>query len=268
MSLDYHKDFITWSNNTDDTSKYDTIYYTYDTFTNKINQIYLELENIQEPDENELDPLNYLKYGFYINLKERVDRKENLLSNFKSLDIPTLQMTHIDAKKHHYGAIGCYLSHILCLDKAKENGYDHVLICEDDIQFTNVSVLKQQLRKIIQNVKNWDVIMLASNIIRVEKIGGLKYCARVTTGMCATGYIVKSHYYDKLLCNFHEGVIKLFKNPSMTYRYALDVYWNSLQKRDMWVIPLPLTVSQLSNYSNIENRYVNYDTLMLKNINV
>ena len=268
MSLDYHTDFITWSNNTDDTSNYDTIYYTYDAFTNKINQIYLDLENIQESDENELDPLNYLKYGFYINLKERVDRKENLLLNFKSLDIQTLQMTHIDAKKHHYGAIGCYLSHILCLNKAKENGYDHVLICEDDIQFTNVSVLKQQLRKIIQNVKNWDVIMLASNIIRVEKIGGLKYCARVTTGMCATGYIVKSHYYDKLLCNFHEGVTKLFKNPSLTSRYAVDVYWNSLQKRDMWVIPLPLTVTQLSNYSNIENRYVNYDTLMLKNINV
>jgi GR25 family glycosyltransferase involved in LPS biosynthesis len=177
-----------------------------------------------------------------------------------------LQMTHMNAKKHQYGAIGCYLSHILCLENAKENGHDHILICEDDIQFTNVSILKTQLRKIIQNVKNWDVVMLASNIITVEKVNDLKYCARVTRGMCATGYIVKSHYYDKLLHNFHEGLAKLIKNPSMTYRYAVDVYWNTLQKRDMWVIPLPLTVSQLSNYSNIENRYVNYDTLMLKKI--
>ena len=276
MSLENYKDFITWVNDPDDNQKYDTIYYIYDMDIKMIVPIYLELENIQydqdvtaEPiTENKTDPLDFLKYGFYINLKERVDRKENLISNFKSLDIPTLLMTHIDAKKHHYGAIGCYLSHIHCLHKAKENGYDHVLICEDDIQFTNVTVLKQQLRKIISNIKNWDVIMLASNIIRAEKIANIKYCARVTMGMCATGYIVKSHYYDKLLHNFHEGIQKLFKQPKMTSRYAVDVYWNSLQKNDIWIIPLPLTVTQLSTYSNIENRYVNYDPFMLKRINL
>jgi GR25 family glycosyltransferase involved in LPS biosynthesis len=157
------------------------------------------LENTEQCNESEQDPLDFLKYGFYINLKERFDRKENVLVNFKSLDIPTLEMIHIDAKKHHYGAIGCFLSHIHCLHKAKEIGYDHILICEDDIQFTNVNVLKKQLRKIIQNIKKWDVILLASNIISIEKIMNVKYCARVTRGMCATGYIVKSHYYDKLL---------------------------------------------------------------------
>lgn len=245
----------------DATKNYDTIYYKYDESIKSIVTIYLYLE-----DETEPDPLDYLKYGFYINLRERVDRKENLLSNFKLLDIPTLHMTHIDAKKHHYGAIGCFLSHIYCLQKARENGYDHILICEDDIQFTNVIVLKKQLRKIIQNITNWDVILLASNIINIEKIMNVKYCARVTTGMCATGYIVKSHYYDKLLQNFHEGIKHLFRNPKLTSRYAVDVYWKSLQKKDNWIIPLPLTVTQLSTYSNIENRLVNYDTFMLKQI--
>jgi hypothetical protein len=52
----------------------------------------------------------------------------------------------------------------------------------------------------------------------------------------------------------------------LTSRYAVDVYWKSLQKRDNWIIPLPLTVTQLSTYSNIENRVVNYDTFMLKQI--
>jgi GR25 family glycosyltransferase involved in LPS biosynthesis len=245
----------------DATKNYDTIYYKYDESIKSIVTIYLYLE-----DKSEIDPLDYLKYGFYINLRERVDRKENLLSNFKLLDIPTLHMTHMDAKKHHYGAIGCFLYHIHCLQKAKENGYDHILICEDDIQFTNVTILKKQLRKIIQNIPNWDVILLASNIISIEKIMNIKYCARVTTGMCATGYIVKSHYYDKLLQNFHEGINHLFKNPKLTSRYAVDVYWKSLQKKDNWIIPLPLTVTQLSTYSNIENRFVNYDTFMLKQI--
>jgi len=254
---------ITLEESPDPDKIYDTIYYIYDKTIKSIVSIYLYLEDTQEDDP---DPLDYLKYGFYINLRERVDRKENLISNFKLLDIPTLHMDHIDAKKHHYGAIGCFLSHIHCLRKAKEEGYDHILICEDDIQFTNVNVLKKQLRKIIQNIKKWDVILLASNVISVEKIMNVKYCARVTKGMCATGYIVKSHYYDKLLQNFHEGINHLFRNPKMTSRYAVDVYWKSLQKKDNWIIPLPLTVTQFSTYSNIENRLVNYDTFMLKQI--
>lgn len=267
--MENYNDFIIWVNDPNDKQHYDTIYYTFDSVIKMIIPIYLKLDNNSQPViQDNPDPLDFLKYGFYINLKERVDRKENLIYNFKLLDIPSLHMTHIDATKHHYGAIGCYLSHIHCLHKAKENGYDHVLICEDDIQFTNVSVLKKQLRRIIHNIKKWDVIMLASNIIQVEKITNIKYCARVTMGMCATGYIVKSHYYDKLLDNFYEGIQKLFKYPKMSYRYAVDVYWKSLQKNDNWIIPLPLTVTQLSTYSNIENCYVNYDTFMLKQINL
>jgi hypothetical protein len=242
----------------------DIIYYTYDTSTMTMISSNMYLEYTQEDE----DPLDYLTYGFYINLKERIDRRDNLISNFKLLNIPTLHMTHIDAKKHHYGAIGCFLSHIHCLHKAKENGYDHILICEDDIQFTNVNVLKKQLRKIIQNITNWDVIMLASNVISIEKIINVSYCVRVTTGMCATGYIVKSHYYDTLLQNFHEGINNLIKNPRLTSRYAVDVYWKRLQKKDNWIIPIPLTVTQFSTFSNIENRFVNYDTVMLKNINI
>ena len=244
--------------------QYELIHQGYQLAVKKICDTFARLENIQEFKEVERDPLDFLKYGFYINLNERVDRKENLLNNFKSLDIPTLQMTRIDAVKHQYGAIGCYLSHIICLERAKENGYDHILICEDDIQFTNVPILKTQLRKIIKNIINWDVIMLASNILEIEKHIDFKYFARVTNGYCGTGYIVKSHYYDKLLQNFHEGVQELIKNPTMGNHYALDVYWNPLQRTDMWIIPLPLTVSQLPSYSNIENRYVNYNDVMLK----
>jgi glycosyl transferase family 25 len=268
MSLENYNEFITWVTNPSNGKKYDTTYYIYNIDTKMVTSIYLEIEDdISQPTiEYNPEPLDFVKYGFYINLKERVDRKENLIHNFKLLNIPTLEMTHIDAKKHHYGAIGCYMSHIHCLYKAKENGYDHILICEDDIQFTNIFILKQQLRKIIRNIKNWDVIMLASNVLFAKKIPNINYCARVIKGMCATGYIVNSHYYDKLLNNFNEGIQKLCKQPHLTYRYAVDVFWQSLQKKDNWIIPLPLTVTQLPNYSNIENRYVNYDLVMLKKI--
>ena len=212
------------------------------------------------------DILDYLKYGYYINLKERVDRRQSVIDAFKKLNIPSLNVLRIDARKHNYGAIGCYLSHIYCLYKAREFGYDHILICEDDIQFKNIDVLKTQLRRVLTNIKKWDVIMLASNVLSAEKILGVNYCVRVTNGMAATCYIVKSHYYDTLLNNFREGINHLFKHPELANLYAIDVYWNILQKKDNWIIPLPLSVTQYPNYSNIEKRHVNYDKCMLKKI--
>lgn len=283
---------------------YDVIYYIHDIDKNEIIPFYLKLDEIEEQsivnnipesepesepepepepglydrlvktvvtqitttNDNDNDILDYLKYGYYINLKERVDRKQNVIDTFKKLNIPSLNVLRMDARKHQYGAIGCYLSHIYCLYKAREFGYDHILICEDDVQFKNINVLKIQLRRVLKNIKKWDVIMLASNVLTAEKIVGVNYCVRVTSGMAATCYIVKSHYYDTLLNNFREGINHLFKRPELTSLYAVDVFWNVLQKRDNWIIPLPLSVTQYPNYSNIENRHVNYDKCMLKKI--
>jgi GR25 family glycosyltransferase involved in LPS biosynthesis len=210
--------------------------------------------------------LEYLKHGYYINLKDREDRNRHTLKQFQKLNIPSLNMVRMNAYKHQYGAIGCYLSHLNCLKNAKKNGYDHILICEDDITFANIPILKHQLTKVINQVDDWDVLMIASNIIEIEKIQDVNYYVRVKRGMAGTGYIVKSHYYDKLIDNFTKGIALLSKHPHLTRFYALDVYWFSLQETDKWIIPIPLSVSQYSNFSNIENKVVNYNSCMLKNI--
>ena len=55
----------------------------------------------------------------------------------------------------------------------------------------------------------------------------------------------------------------MIKNP-LNGINAIDVNWIQLQKKDNWFISYPRTVSQLANdYSNIENRIVDYDYLML-----
>jgi hypothetical protein len=35
------------------------------------------------------------------------------------------------------------------------------------------------------------------------------YCIKVTNCQSAVGYIVKKHYYDKLIDNIKEGIVKL-----------------------------------------------------------
>jgi len=212
------------------------------------------------------DPLHFLKNGFFINLPERRDRYNNVMTQFHYLNIPSLKMERINAIKYRVGALGCFLSHIYCLTEAKKRGYDHILICEDDIDFTNIDLFKQQLRNTIHKVKDWDVILLTGNLLQVQEIPNIDCCLRVIKSTAATGYIVKSHYYDTLMKNFKEGITYLMNKPKYKHLYAIDVYWHFLQKKDNWIIPIPLTVTQLIGYSNIENKLVDYNNILLKPI--
>jgi hypothetical protein len=75
--------------------------------------------------------------------------------------------------------------------------------------------------------------------------------------------MVKNHMYDTLIKNFKEGVTLLMREPARGDSYALDVYWFPLQQDGSWYLLTPLTVTQQSGYSNVENRVVNYDRLLL-----
>lgn len=224
----------------------------------------ISISDIHIENDKEEDPLEFLKYGFFINLKERRDRLKNVMTQLHFLNIPTLKVNRMSAIKHRVGALGCFISHIHCLIEAQKNGYDHVFICEDDIEFTNIPLFKKQLKKTLETVKDWDVLLLTANLMQYEKIPDTDCCIRVTKSTAATGYIVKSHYYDKLLKNFRDGVSYLKKNPKSIHLYAIDVFWHSLQKDDKWILPIPLTVTQKVGYSNIENKIVNYNKILLK----
>ena len=66
-----------------------------------------------------------------------------------------------------------------------------------------------------------------------------------------TGYIVKNHYYDKVIHNYKMG------------HYEIDVFWDTLQQKDKWFIIMPRNVTQMSDYIDILKKDVNYDHLML-----
>ena len=74
---------------------------------------------------------------------------------------------------------------------------------------------------------------------------------------------MKKHYYDKLLANFREGLQGLIKEPENKQQYAIDMYWNRIQRFDKWFLIIPLSVVQLEGYSDVENRNVDYKHLMM-----
>ena len=160
------------------------------------------------------------------------------------------------------GAIGCSMSHLKILEIAKENNWDHVLIVEDDILFTNPSLFVQQFNKFLNNHPLFDVVLIAGNncppYFNVDDT-----CVQVTRCQTTTGYLVQSHYFDKLINNFKTGILNLMKEPENHFLYAIDKFWFHLQSVDKWYLIIPLTVTQREDYSDIEKRPTNYTPVML-----
>jgi glycosyl transferase family 25 len=200
---------------------------------------------------------------FYINLDKRKDRNVHCLKQLFSIGTPVNKIERFSAIENSLGHIGCFKSHLACLKLAKERNYENVLIVEDDIYFTDVEFIKNNLDKIF-NYK-FDVFFLGVNLLNFDPID--KYIIRVIHSGCFLGYIVQNHYLDKFIQNCQEGFDLLMKTGNKMI-YAIDGYcMRTLQPKDQWLTFSKLTVSQIQNYSDIENNYVNYDIYMLKDIN-
>jgi len=200
-----------------------------------------------------------IKHAFYINLLSRPDRKQHVENQMKTIGI---HAERFNAVKLANGAIGCSMSHLKILETAKLNNWEHVLIVEDDILFTNPSLFAEQFNKFLSNHKEFDVVLIAGNNLppytRIDDS-----CVKVTHCQTTTGYLVKRHYYDTLIKNYKDGILHLMKEPYNHTLYAIDKHWFNLQAIHKWLLITPLTVTQRMDYSDIERRQTNYTPAML-----
>jgi hypothetical protein len=204
-----------------------------------------------------------LENVYYINLENRKDRKEHVENEMKKMRWKCERFNAIRLKD---GRLGCSISHLKLLEMAKEKRLDYIVIIEDDIQFTKPEEYNSMLVEfnsfMQQTNLDYDVLMIAGNL-RGPVSHLSKFIYRVFNSFVAAGYIVKKHYYDTIIQNYREGIYKLLQNPNSRGMYEVDVYWKKLQAKDRWYIFMPRTVTQLPNFSTIENRYADYNYLML-----
>jgi len=184
----------------------------------------------------------------YINLERRVDRKENVLTQLAKIGVEA--PTRFKAIELENGALGCSMSHLKCVELAKQNDYEYVFICEDDIEFVNPELFLTQLNSFINSTLKWDVAIVAGNNM-IPYIPISDYCIKVFNCQTTTGYIVKNSYYDKLIQNYKEGIKGMLKEPNNN-DYKIDKYWFRLQQMDNWYLIIPLTIIQKEDNSNIE----------------
>ena len=207
-----------------------------------------------------------LENVYYINLEERVDRKVLVETELKKMK---WKYERFNAIKHERGALGCSLSHLAIVEMAKEKDLDYVVILEDDIQFLQPEKYNKMLidfRNFIDsNSLDYDVLLIATNIL--DKVGGVipinNYIYRVGASYSATGYIIKKHYYDKIIANYKEGIRLLIENPTVAGKYEIDVYWIRLQMADKWLVIYPRTVNQRESYSDIIKCVADYTKHMI-----
>ena len=54
------------------------------------------------------------------------------------------------------------------------------------------------------------------------------------------------------------GITFFMRRPQQKKLYAIDVFWKPLQEVDNWYLLTPLTVIQMEDYSDIEQKKINY----------
>jgi hypothetical protein len=63
--------------------------------------------------------------------------------------------------------------------------------------------------------------------------------------------------------NVKQGLTNLLNRPDDRKQFAIDIFWFNLQLKDRWFLITPLTVVQREDYSDIEERVVNYEKVMV-----
>ena len=200
-----------------------------------------------------------IKNVVYINLDSRMDRRAQFEPQFIKLG---LKPRRFSAIRNADGAIGCSMSHIMCLELAIRNQWDHVLVCEDDAAITNPGQLVYLVNQFLNRFNDsWDVLLLAGNNYQPFRRESPE-CIRVANCQTATSYLVCRHYFEPLLANFKDGLKKLIAEPGQQPKYAIDQYWKNLQRNDRWYLIVPITVIQRPDYSDISKQHVDYSRHM------
>ena len=200
------------------------------------------------------------KHTLYINLESRPDRRAHVEGELRKIKATG---ERFNAIKLADGALGCALSHLRCLQMAKAAGWPQVFICEDDLTFTHPKLVGIRVKKFLENISDWDVLIISGNNYPPFTEVKNADCVKVENCQCCTGYIVKQHYYDTIIQNFKESTAALAGNLDDRRKYACDIYWKRLQKPGNWFMISPAVATQRDDYSDIEKRNVSYSHMML-----
>jgi len=195
--------------------------------------------------------MEYIHKVIYINLDRRQDRRTYIEKEFETMGIVAERFSAIE---HKEGCIGCSLSHLAILKRAKAEGWPNYMVFEDDFMFlVNKYTFYKELRKFFTAKIPYDAIMLSYNCLKSEPYNETVSYAR---NACTTsGFIVHQRFYDALIANW-EHAVKELTNTMIHWHWACDRSWNSLQATHEFFYFNYRLGKQRPGYSDLAGKYV------------
>jgi glycosyl transferase family 25 len=189
----------------------------------------------------------------YINLERRMDRREHMEKMTKLFGDKVVRFPGIVVPGKH-GLVGCGRSHLAVLRMALEQNWKNVLVLEDDVEWNNF----EHGYSILQSLayKAYDVIMLGGSYVSHDQSSH-----KLFSSQTASSYLVNQHYLSTLIQNIEYGN-RLLTDGGNPLIYANDVFWKQLQQKDNWFIIFPSLIYQRPDYSDTEEKHVDYRSVM------
>lgn len=193
--------------------------------------------------------------GFYINLDDRVDRRERIEKQIKEIGIENVQR-HAANTSTTTGPINCELSHRECYKKLLDcNNCETVLVLEDDCLFLEPFVSNYE--SILNDIYSidWDVFYLGVRNRRTP-IYYKNNCFRTSSTAHAHAYLLKRKFVEFF---FKEYNTPFFHNNSIDellslLPYGKDVVINP-NKFNFYQLDQPLTSLPVENIITLTYRY-------------
>lgn len=199
--------------------------------------------------------------AYCVNLKHRTDRWEHFQKEVEFLNIDVERFEAIDGKTYgikpgtpphptwsiiSLGNLGNVISQRRIFKNAIKQNYNSILIFEDDVEFDkNINLERDYFQHI---PKNWDMIYFGGNHVK-PLIPVNEYVGRCLFTLTAHAIIFKDTTYYKIM--------------SLTSGLGapIDLYYSMLHEDFNVYAPLKPIAWQMSGYSDIADKEVDYTCL-------
>lgn len=227
--------------------------------------ICINIINYNEYFNNKNDKINGIDKIIWINLDRSMDRRNKMIKLLGDINIDNRRIKAIDGKEQDLMAIinnisykpnitnreiACCLSHIKAINSLKYEKGEYFMICEDDISFDNLKYFKKNdLKKIINNAPNFDILMLHKTYPKELKNIYTKWYAKynIYSAVC---YIISKKGVEKLINYVNYQNNQFIFNKKDDYFEESDHYL--YKKLNTWVYKFNF-ITSLEENSTIHN---------------
>ncbi len=174
-----------------------------------------------------------------INLPHRADRLAHL-----ETQLPKLKCEYGLVVAIADGSGTCFQSQRKCVEIAKKEGWEKVLILEDDVVFEeNVQEVTDKSLSQLEGVE-WDMMFLGANL----QAPALKYSEnlhKMSGAYAAHAYFVHQRFYDTIL--------------NLPFDREMDVHYRGLMPDNNVFLCNPMVAYQIPSFSDLQGMVRDYN---------